>query len=378
MTSSFLFPRTLTAVNAEDTAAALNTLNPNAGEVLLDLSPLVKVDAVAAARIGGALRSLAEGHAITAVLPKQLQAARIDALTDSDDRDVEAVVRSGLLHFLVAHCSALQLGDVDVRHILDETIGTRALHGKTYYLLPQLHAGAIVNVNDFDQFAADFRRWEERLPRPFAENSPEDFQALAQLCFEAIQNVYDHAGKSPLAPDSIISSFFSLAFHQTLPKNPGEHISGYLRRYAKDSNRSVISFIEILVVDNGPGIPARQAGSFDIYAGSVQDEANRLDEALRTGGSIKLRALDSKIRGDPGYGYTKIDDSIANLHGWASLRSGRLRLVSDSTRSPPSRGLTGFRKVNDKFGFEYGLMLGTILQVIIPLAPSRQATLSLK
>lgn len=80
-------------------------------------------------------------------------------------------------------------------------------------------------------------------------------------------------------------------------------------------------------------------------------------DALQSSGTVKLRALDTQLRGDPGHGTTIMLEQLRSLKAYAALRTGRRLVEFDPWRHE------GF-EVNDA---ELGWLPGTAVQVLLPV-----------
>jgi hypothetical protein len=186
------------------------------------------------------------------------------------------------------------------------------------------------------------------------------------MCFEAAQNIVDHASRKPMAPGKKILSYLSLRYYKGSDRPDEGVFARYLRHVEeKLGPRSDIRFIEIVVNDDGVGIPARESQSLDIYRGPEAAENEALSNALKHS-KLKLRAKDSQVRGGiTGQGYKRIRDGLRQLGAFASLRTGRC-LVSFNGLSPIQ---TEFQMMPGPFGQSFAVMPGTALQIVVPFRP---------
>lgn len=256
------------------------------------------------------------------------------------------------------------------RLLLEYSIGTLSrreltllpIHEDGCVWVPNLHLGTVL-VDSVRDFMPDFLRW---IPLVSGKESidSESLLEIGNLCFESIQNVLDHASKQPnSAPDLVISSIAIRRIEpQSLSAVTGP-VDGY-RRLVCERLGSDLAFLSIQINDNGPGLPGRDALSYDIYKEPLGNEDVALSRAL-SGSSVKPRARDAQIRGGAsGIGYPKIISALRNLNAFASLRTGR-SLVTFST----------FGAITDKFrishlsgpGKSLALMPGAILEILVPI-----------
>jgi hypothetical protein len=78
---------------------------------------------------------------------------------------------------------------------------------------------------------------------------------------------------------------------------------------------------------------------------------------MEASGSVKIRAQDTTIRGDPGYGTVYMMSALRTLSAYATLRTGRLLAVFDGTSDQDA-----FRFAPDAFAY----MPGTMLEIVFP------------
>ena len=96
-------------------------------------------------------------------------------------------------------------------------------------------------------------------------------------------------------------------------------------------------------------------------------ERTALEKAFSAGGSIKLTAKDSVIRGDPGYGYSNIVQSLRSLCAYSSVRTGRLLATFDGTTPPTAVSANTLFVQKGAVGQGYAPIPGTIIQTLIPI-----------
>lgn len=235
-------------------------------------------------------------------------------------------------------------------------------------IVRDVHRGYPIDVNSLTRFTQRFRKW---LPWVKAEHLSSEYDdKLARLCFEAIQNVYDHANRAPHPMGCAIFSCFAMRYYRTVsaPTSSGLPLRAYLERLASsiDANEEHPAFLELVVNDDGVGVAARQTQQADIYWGDFSVERAACDAAFRPGSTVKLRAVDAPIRGDPGFGSVVILDAIKKLKAYAELRTGRVRAFMDGA----DLSARHFTFVQNGHGY----LPGTFLHVVIPL---RQVQLKL-
>ena len=350
-------PRVVNLKVAEDLLARLAGHTVSDWEVLLDLTQCQRVDVGAGYRLGNALRR-AKQFASFAVLVGDEDFER-----GASDRWFLAFTRSGLGPAISAHIDT----------VLSESGANVAHQLKAYYRrtldLPAQNAVYFLNVHLGRLDIEDENRFGKTIFDQFRNLnvSTESFgvdgrASLVALCFEAVQNTFDHAAKAPLSGDVQILSYVSLRYYRRLSRPEEPAFGAYLSRLGTDEERSSMRFLEIVVNDDGVGIPGRQSSSMDTYWGKLDEEERTLEVALKHG-SVKLLAADSKIRGGvAGKGFTRIREGLHLLRAFASVRTGRCL----ATFSGVSHRQSQFRLQRGEFGLPLAYMPGTALQIVIP------------
>ena len=169
------------------------------------------------------------------------------------------------------------------------------------------------------------------------------FDELKTFAFEATENTWDHGrldfntcpirslrfvrlrridiGAKGFNIEDVAPGFEEV-FQQYLEALTAARDLPYL--WSRDGGRMV----EVTVADGGVGIAARMAGSFEVFEGSIEDEANYLLAALLPGGTTKAAREPGR-----GQGFRKMLRACAKLSGLTIVRTGRLK-VSRTYRQP--------------------------------------------
>ena len=193
----------------------------------------------------------------------------------------------------------------------------------------------------------------------------EPLAGIIALCFEGAQNIVDHANKKPFPRESLFT-YLAVRYYKKLFRSDDGPLSTYIKHGSRELGTDR-EWIEILLNDDGVGIPGRHSQSLDIYRGRLADEEQVLELALHRS-SVKVRAGDSKVRGGiAGEGFTHIRSSLRRLKAFAAIRTGRCFATFDGLASHQDR----FRLNRDRFGLPLGYMPGTALHVVIPLPHAR-------
>jgi hypothetical protein len=321
-------------------------------EWALDLSRCRHVDPGAGFRLGNAMRAWAAGR-IVVIVP---------ALDEFSGDWFRNFTRSGLGVAMAAHAHAITSQGSDVTERVGDYYHRHGSSSSTNYVVEAgIENGALVPSRE--RFASTFNtlltRW---LPRADSSLRAEDRVAVIQLAHEAVTNVVDHAFQLPWEGADDVVSYFSLRWYQAI--SSADARVGALREYIEthcdqiDVSESIAGWLEVVVNDDGVGIPARHALDRGIYSGPIGEEDKVLVDALSAASSVKLAARDAVVRGDPGYGMAIITAALRRAGAYAGLRTGR-RLVEFD----PFRSESGFA-IRDEV---LGVMPGTTLHVIVPI-----------
>ncbi len=173
---------------------------------------------------------------------------------------------------------------------------------------------------------------------PLAEQlGQEKFLLLANICFQGLQNVYDHA-----IPRSAAREDWQKADHQLVV-------------FAWNNE------IRCIVRDKGVGIAIRQSGDPLTIVGPFENQRAVFRSAFLAGtnGSVKLWSNDCVVRGDPGYGFLAMADGAAKLGGNMVVRSGNCRATPVAKQT--ANGLV-FDTAPDSLPF----LSGTEIQIRFP------------
>lgn len=191
-------------------------------------------------------------------------------------------------------------------------------------------------VESIDAFHEHLRQMAEIVGLDYEGLADKPQAALRETCFEAIENVLDHAFRSPyeIHIDDTLS-YLGLGIHKKVDVNRalGEEFARYVDKLPGrlPVDREHLGFVEVVVVDSGVGMAARQSQNADIYTGDFDAEVGALRTALTAGGTIKLKVGDSFLRGEPGFGFTYIAEGLGSLLAFAVLRTGRSLMTLDAT-----------------------------------------------
>lgn len=296
-----------------------------ARSITFDLSACRRVTGGAAWRIGNAMRRLSQ---CAVIIPDDASPAR--------SWEYLNLTRSGLGYSITRYASSIfTAGGVDVTDRLrtyytgfgDQSGGNNAvgMYGLDYIV------GLIPSE---DRFNVTMQRWLNQIS-PADYHEPVSSSDFGLLCWEAVTNLMDHSMKSPLPANTSTLGSVSMRWYNV---NEVDRASGRQARWLSATRRNhldqqrLLGFIDVVVNDDGVGIAARQSQNSDIYWQDPAGERTAVLTAIADGSSIKLVSRDAPVRGRPGSGFTNIADSLAKLHAWAVLRTGRIQLDFDGSR----------------------------------------------
>lgn len=326
--------------------------------VILNFSKVTYISSFAASRIGNALTSHVRMRHITVEVSKEMILGGSDWF--------RTFTLTGLGDSLVHSNATFRTSNENVSdQVRDYYVKRKERIGNTEFSITDITAPGSIEVDDYDLFAESFTGRLRQLDVMNREIYEDRRSAMNAFAFEALQNIYDHAGRHPLPLGANIFSAFRITYHQALydQKDDIEHLENYLKRIdttCKQANRATPSFLKVTIIDGGVGIAARQCGTFDIYAeGQFKHEHAAFKDVFTNRLSSKLRWGDSVIRGKPGYGFVNMLHGLQRAQAFAILRTGRCAAVF----AWEGQVRPGFVILPDIFSF----MPGTAYEIIVPL-----------
>jgi hypothetical protein len=353
------FGETIDIRAAEDAISKFSAESVSTRSVAFDFSKCRNVDIGGGYRIGNLFRRLAQHGAVTVLLP---EGSYLGSTISS--QFFLAFTRSGLGPALARYANTIMVGSLDVteglKHYYSESL---TVPGQNSIYVDGLHTGAI-DVDDEPSFGRLLSSLLSKVNLRVASIRKDSLTEVVALCFEAVQNVSDHAARKPLPAGASIFSYLALRYYKGTASSSQGAFSGYLKRLIRGHYEGKEPYwLEIVVNDDGNGIAARQTLDEDIFWKRLEEEEQALVHAL-TKGSVKLQARDAKIRGGlVGEGYPRIRTALRELKAFASLRSGRCFASFDGTVTHEDK----FRLNRGEYGLPLGVMPGTTLQIVIPL-----------
>lgn len=321
-------------------------------EWILDFSRCRHVDPGAGFRLGNALQSWSRGRVLVLV----------PDLEDFSGAWFRNFTRSGLGLSIAAHADEVTSQAQDVTDaVRDYYRGHRSTSTTNYAVESGIETGALIPSRE--RFGATFNMLLVRsMPRADRSLPHDDRMAVIQLAHEAVTNVVDHAFQLPWEGADEVVAYFSLRWYQTITSADASvgALADYIRAHRDqlDDNHAIAGWLEVVVNDDGVGVPARHSLDRDIYEGPVEHEDAALTDALSMASSVKLKARDAVVRGDPGYGMTIITAALRRLGAYAALRTGRRLVEFDPFREPAAFSI---REET------LGVMPGTTMHVLVPI-----------
>lgn len=321
---------------------------------VLDLEHCRHVDTGAGCRLANAMRRWAAGRLIVRV-------ARDADLGGS--QWFRLYTRSGIGLAIATHAAAVPSGERDiVADIREYYAATSQRHATNCVIFTGLESGALVPTKA--RFLSTLlEAVHKHLPLAHSLVASADRRSLSRLAHEAVTNVVDHAFGHPWSEQGERLSYMSVRWYKTISASTDD--LGGLRSYVAAHRSSLApeeafaGWMEIVIADDGVGMAARQ-GQLDesaMYSGSGDEEERALRDALKTSVTVKLRALDAQIRGDPGYGTTIMLECLQGLRAYAGLRTGRRLVEFDPWRHE------GFELSEQELGW----LPGTVVHVLLPV-----------
>lgn len=311
----------------------------------LDLGSTQHIQPLAGHRLAALLRELA-GQRLKVTLPIPDGGARYRVL-----------YRSGLVAAIAAHAhEVVGVQDESLERLIEEPHAE--LRSPNVLLFNRVDDGTL--VLDKNRFAA--RLWAamaDSLPQLERRVNEATRAALIETGYEGVANVVDHAFRRPFDGRPERAAFCVLSWQSDMTANPDDTLG--LKRYLDQANaelrRDGLRWLMLTIVDDGNGIPARQALDATIYSRPVAEEEEALATALRDGASIKLASADAEVRGDPGWGLSLLAGALEDARGYCCIRTGRQLVEIDAFAA--THGWSLRPEV-------LAPLRGTVLQVVLP------------
>ena len=323
----------------------------NVGPLELDLSSLAIVQVGAGWRLANLIGLIGRHATLVAHVPNPGKSF--------DGRWYTAFTRSGIAAALADSASSVL---VDGSEILPEL---QAYYHKHRVRLGQ-NSVSVTGLEEIEnlcsgRFTDAVSPWLRRVNVKATNLVASELSQLLVLLQESLENVVDHAARSPLPLGTKIGAAFALAYYKVdepgAAKGRDREFLG--KMHELDPTRKLVGFVEITVSDSGVGLAARHTQSAEVYREDFALELRAFEDALESRASIKSRVSDSVIRGsEPGMGFTMMADALDSLDAHFELRSGRTYATYEGM-DPEAQFVVS--------GQEWGFLPGTLLSVLVPL-----------
>lgn len=320
----------------------------------LDVSAVHKIEPGAAQVLGNSL-CLASANCQLEVTIAGRQVPNSEKLS--------VLVRSGLAFHLLAFSSSIKLQGGEESPKAVEMMQGADL-GETAMVIDPFEIGAWQEDERVARLEDEISNWLRSVRSSEVEIDSFSADSLASLVTESCVNVPDH-GYRLLDSSDARCAYGMLRFHHYSSLFIADIVEAPLSRYIDSmSAKRPLGFIEVTVVDDGVGIPARHSLSDRDYyeATSEREERSALRNALTDGASVKPRSRDCRITRDVGYGSQYIAEAISNLRGIISLRTGRSIATLDGEVSGDPM-TAGFNVEEESQRY----LPGTIINCLIPV-----------
>ena len=205
-------------------------------------------------------------------------------------------------------------------------------------------------------------------PLGLTSQNKDDFNSLREYAFETIRNTWEH-GYTDVDNKPIQSIRFISVRRLNLTRDSYKlsrtevgPASSYIETLPKRLNTSYVkrepdSLVEITIADSGIGIPARMAGSLDIYKSKLEEERKYLLKALQPTGTSK------KDVPGAGLGLPKVMEATKHLKGLIVFRTGRLCMYRNYLEENQCRNVL---ELDEWFDSPCSLIGGTAISLIFP------------
>jgi hypothetical protein len=332
-----------------------NAVSSGVEEIRLNLSACQHIDSGAGWRLGNALRYYSE------LVKMEIAVPPVSSPKDFQGAWFLNFTRSGLGHSIALRARSIISEERDITEMVNSYYSESVRSSSQNHIIIR-NLESSINCNNYDSFLLELYRCLPYVGVVSGMYEARALNNLGRLTYEAIQNVYDHAGRSPFVGASSVMSHFSLAYYKNIenPKYLSPNFLEYRSRIRGilDWTTDFQGFVELVVNDDGNGIAARFSQDSRIYWKEVSLEENALLGAFREGSSVKLLAGDSPLRGDPGFGSEKMLAALKSLSAFCEIRTGRKQAIYDST----VESVGGLSLLSEVLGY----MPGSALHIIIP------------
>jgi hypothetical protein len=309
----------------------------------LDLHATRHVQPLAGPRLAAVIRELSR-YRLKVTLPARRERYRV-------------LYRSGLIAALAAHAHEV-VGEGDPTLDALRTDPFTEIQSPNLLLFNRVDEAAL--VPEKDRFAA--RLWaglKKSLPEFETRLDSKTRAAVSEAGYEAVANIVDHGYTRPFEGSDARAAFVLVSWQEEITVKPDDPLglAAYLEQARGRLRPDGLRWVMVTIVDDGNGIPARHSLDSGIYSAPLAEEEASVASALRPQESVKLRARDAQLRGDPGWGLPLLADALKDASAYGCLRTGRQLIEADPFA------------VADRWVFRPQVlapMRGTALQLVIP------------
>jgi hypothetical protein len=230
-------------------------------------------------------------------------------------------------------------------------------------VIPNLQSRRAYLAYDAYETETETEEWLKQLALDTTTNTEKIRGELANLIWEAIWNVIEHAASPPhTEPQNVrgIASLRRFEIEKLLGRLGPEpdQITEYWRTFLQDSQEAACQeILQVVVSDNGNGIARRHGGWSNTTGFTVADEREKVRHALIRGQTSKTTADLQGATRVPGFGLNNLSKALENVNGACSIRTGRIGCLARSDTEGQFQVLDG----------EFSDAVGTTLCLAIPL-----------
>ncbi len=357
------FGKTISIEDCEKFVSVISSGIKINSPLVLDLKKTKYLEPVVGSILGNTLRRYADKKLLKVILPKVNKNNYKNILSSN-------YIKSNLLQSILLHTDQIYNNNneninKDIQEILDDFYNSKHKPRKQYISIADIHSN---NLHFYDSYDLFYEMFSTKLKTLFGSkkiNSLKSMDGVFSVCYEASQNIVDHANKLPFDDKKILNSYLTISYHNKLIAKHYK-LAAYLKSLGKEFSvdGSTISFIEIIINDDGLGIAARQSLDANIYWRNHSKEKAIIEKAFSAGGTVKFGVNDSNLRHDPGFGFAKICQKLESLKAYATIRTGRsLYVLNSFSRFTKNE----FIFTNKKNNTEYGYVPGTLIHILVPI-----------
>lgn len=264
-----------------------------------------------------------------AAIIRELSRCRLKVTLPARRERYRVLYRSGLIAAVAAHAHEI-VGEDDPT--LDALRANPFIEIRSPNLLLFNRVDEAALVPDKERFAA--RLWgalKKSLPEFEIRLEAKTRAAVSEAGYEAVANVVDHGYTRPFEGSDPRAAFVLISWQEEISVNSDDPLglAAYVEQARERLRADGLRWVMVTIVDDGNGIPARHSLDSEIYSAPLAEEEATLASALSPQGSVKLRARDAQLRGDPGWGLSLLADALKDASAYGCLRTGRQLIEAD-------------------------------------------------